>query len=298
MQQIEIEPSFSEGIIACCECGAPIAPNPLNMCLGCVRSRVDILEGIVKQIQLNSCRNCSRYLVPPNAWIYAQLESKELMSICLGRLKAATTQQKLRIIDASFIWTEPHSKRLKVKVTIQKEVFDKAILQQSFVAEFVIANQMCDDCHRHEAKSYWRACVQVRQRCDYKKTLFYLEQLLLKNGAHSKCSSIKPVLTGIDFYFPRQQEARKMVDFVTAVLPAKFQHSQQLVTHDVRNNFYDYKHTYCVDIVPIIKDSLICLPKHLGRQFSSIGQFVVCLRVTEVVTLINTQTLQLFELNS
>jgi len=33
-------------------------------------------------------------------------------------------------------------------------------------------------------------------------------------------------LTGIDFYFPRQQEARKMVDFVTAVLPAKFQHSQ------------------------------------------------------------------------
>jgi len=20
---------------------------------------------------------------------------------------------------------------------------------------------MCDDCHRHEAKSYWRACVQV-----------------------------------------------------------------------------------------------------------------------------------------
>jgi len=40
------------------------------------------------------------------------------------------------------------------------------------------------------------------------------------------------------------------------------------------------------------------LPKHLGRQFSSIGQFVVCLRVTEVVTLINTQTLQLFELNS
>jgi len=49
MQQIEIEPSFSEGIIACCECGAPIAPNPLNMCLGCVRSRVDILEGIVKQ---------------------------------------------------------------------------------------------------------------------------------------------------------------------------------------------------------------------------------------------------------
>lgn len=28
----------------------------------------------------------------------------------------------MRIIDASFIWTEPHSKRIKVKITVQQEV--------------------------------------------------------------------------------------------------------------------------------------------------------------------------------
>lgn len=29
---------------------------------------------------------------------------------------------KVRLVDAGFVWTEPHSKRLKVKLTIQKEV--------------------------------------------------------------------------------------------------------------------------------------------------------------------------------
>jgi NMD protein affecting ribosome stability and mRNA decay len=38
---------------------------------------------------------------------------------------------KVRLIDAGFVWTEPHSKRIKVKVTIQQEVFAGAILQQA-----------------------------------------------------------------------------------------------------------------------------------------------------------------------
>jgi hypothetical protein len=29
---------------------------------------------------------------------------------------------KVRLIDASFVWTEPHSKRIRVKLSIQKEV--------------------------------------------------------------------------------------------------------------------------------------------------------------------------------
>jgi nonsense-mediated mRNA decay protein 3 len=70
----------------------------------------------------------------------------------------------VRLIDAGFIWTEPHSKRVKVKLTVQKEVAPGAILQQTFVVEFTIFNQICDDCQRIEAKDYWKALVQVRQR--------------------------------------------------------------------------------------------------------------------------------------
>ena len=29
---------------------------------------------------------------------------------------------QVRLVDAGFVWTEPHSKRIKVKLTIQKEV--------------------------------------------------------------------------------------------------------------------------------------------------------------------------------
>jgi hypothetical protein len=39
----------TKGLVACCDCGGSIPPNPTNMCIGCVRSRVDITEGIPKQ---------------------------------------------------------------------------------------------------------------------------------------------------------------------------------------------------------------------------------------------------------
>ena len=33
-----------------------------------------------------------------------------------------------------------------------------------FVVEFVVHGQMCEECQRREAKDYWRAMVQVRQK--------------------------------------------------------------------------------------------------------------------------------------
>lgn len=71
----------------CCECGTPIEPNPVNLCVGCIRSKVDITEGIAKQSELYMCRFCDRYLQPPNTWLHANLESKELLTICLKKLK-------------------------------------------------------------------------------------------------------------------------------------------------------------------------------------------------------------------
>jgi len=44
------------------------------------------------------------------------------------------------------------------------QVLNGALLQQTFVVEFTVHSQMCDDCHRVEAKDYWRSCVQLRQK--------------------------------------------------------------------------------------------------------------------------------------
>jgi len=48
--------------------------------------------------------------------------------------------KRVKMIDAGFIWTEPHSRRLKVKITVQKDVAGGTLLQQTFVVEFVVTN--------------------------------------------------------------------------------------------------------------------------------------------------------------
>uniref|UniRef100_A0AC35THF2 60S ribosomal export protein NMD3 n=1 Tax=Rhabditophanes sp. KR3021 TaxID=114890 RepID=A0AC35THF2_9BILA len=296
MEELVATGESNQGLIACCECGTPIQPNAVNVCVACLRSRVDITESIPKTGQLYSCRFCERYFVPPSGWVHAKLESKELLSIALKRLKPA--MMKVRLTDACFIWTEPHSKRVKVKLTVQQEVYAGAILQQSCVVEFHQYNQMCDDCRKVEAKDFWRASVQVRQKVEFKKTLFYLEQLILKYKAHVQVSNIRPVPTGIDFYYAKESDARKLLDFLRSQLPIKSHYSQQLISHDTKCNTYDYKHTYCVEVAPVTKDALIMLSKSQAVQAGNMSQIVLCKRVSNSIQLIDPATLQWNEFNA
>jgi len=50
------------------------------------------------------------------------------MSTCLRKIPGLS---KVKLIDAIWIWTEPHSMRLHIKLTIQKEVMNGAVLQQA-----------------------------------------------------------------------------------------------------------------------------------------------------------------------
>ncbi|VDL81668.1 unnamed protein product [Nippostrongylus brasiliensis] len=292
----EFRAETTVGLIACCQCGLPIQPNAANMCSGCIRSKVDITEGIGRTATIYLCKFCDRYFVPPSGWMRAELESKELLSICLKKLKPQLL--KVRLTDACFVWTESHSKRIKVKLTIQKEVFSSTILQQTFVVEFSVHSQMCDDCRRAEAKDFWRACVQVRQKAEFKKTLFYLEQLLLKHKAHNQCTGVKPVPTGIDFFFAKLQDARKFVDFLVTVLPCRYHYAQELVSHDTKNNTYDYKHTFCVEIVHICRDNIVCMPKKVAQHLGNMSQIAICLRVSNVITLIDPSNLQMADIQA
>ena len=88
----------------------------MAMCEDCIRLNVDISEGIQREASVHYCSGCERYLQPPQHWISASLESKELMALCLRRLRGLS---KVRLVDASFIWTEPHSKRIKLKIKVQ-----------------------------------------------------------------------------------------------------------------------------------------------------------------------------------
>lgn len=287
--------SETMGKILCCDCGIPIQPNPSNTCVDCLRSRVDITDGIPKSGNLLMCKNCERFHTPPSAWTKAALESHELLAICLKRLKSALS--RVRLVDASFIWTEPHSKRIKVKITIQKEVDGGTFLQQTFVVEFTVHNHMCSDCHRVEAKDFWNSVVQVRQRTTHKKTFFYLEQIILKHKMHQTCTKISDNPNGLDFFYSSKQEARKFTDFLLNMLPCRYQTAQQLISHDVHNNTYNYKTTFSVEIPAVCKDDIVCLPKKVAQQLGNMGQLAICLRVTNCIHLIDFKTLQICEVN-
>uniref|UniRef100_A0A7N4NW00 60S ribosomal export protein NMD3 n=1 Tax=Sarcophilus harrisii TaxID=9305 RepID=A0A7N4NW00_SARHA len=295
MEYLKGPAASSPGCVLCCECGVPIPPNPANMCVACLRTQVDISEGIPKQVSINFCKQCERYLQPPGTWIQCALESRELLTLCLKKIKASLS--KVRLIEAGFVWTEPHSKRLKVKLTIQKEVLNGAILQQVFVVEYVVQPQMCDACHRVEAKDFWKAVVQVRQKTLHKKTFYYLEQLILKHRAHQNTLRIKEIHDGLDFYYAQKQHAQKMVDFLQCTVPCRSKSSQRLISHDIHSNTYNYKSTFSVEIVPICKDNVVCLSPKLAQSLGNMSQICVCIRVTSAIHLIDPNTLQIAEID-
>jgi nonsense-mediated mRNA decay protein 3 len=257
------------------------------MCLNCIRADVDITEGIPKQATVHFCKGCDRYLSPPNIWVVAELESRELLALLLKKLKGLA---KVRLIDAGFIWTEPHSKRIKVKLTIQKEVFASTILEQIFVIEFVVAGQYCEDCTRVDSQLTWKAVVQLRQKVLHKRTFIWLEQLILKHSVHRDTNNIKEYRDGLDFYYSNRNHAIKMVEFLQSVVPTKYKSSQELISSDIHAGTADFKFTYSVEIAPICKDDLVCLSKKTARTLSDIPQLVLCSRVNNMIQFVDPNT--------
>ncbi|KIY46195.1 NMD3-domain-containing protein [Fistulina hepatica ATCC 64428] len=275
--------------VLCADCGTPIVPNSANLCAPCLRNTVDITEGIPKQASVSFCRNCERFLSPPSTWTIARPESPELLSICLRKLKGLN---KVRLTEAHFIWTEPHSKRLRVSTTIQKEVLTNTILEQTFEIEYLVQYGQCPDCTKLAAKNTWKAVVQVRQKVAHKRTFLFLEQLILKHGAQKDTISVKEVRDGLDFFYSQRSHATKMIEFLNGVVPVHSKASEQLLSSDTHSNTANYKFTYSVEIVPICKDDLVCIPPKQARQLGNISPLTLCVRVGNSFQLLDPSTLQ------
>ncbi len=283
--------------ILCYNCGAPIdgTTSAGALCYDCVKLTVDITEGVQREAVLHICRDCDRWLQPPNQWIVAALESRELLALCLRKLRGLS---KLRVIDASFIWTEPHSRRIKVKITIQQEAFQGAILQQTFQVEYVVGYQQCPDCAKSYTANTWRAVVQVRQKVSHKRTFLYLEQLILKQGAHRDTLNIKETKDGLDFFYAQRNQAEKFVDFLSSVAPVRTKKSQELISQDVHSSTKSYKFTFSVELIPICKDDLVALPIKLAQSIGNITPLVLCYRIGTSVNVMDPNTLQTADISS
>ncbi|ODV63377.1 ribosome-binding protein NMD3 [Ascoidea rubescens DSM 1968] len=281
--------------VLCCNCGVPMdGSQGLVMCYDCIKSTADITQGIPREANIQFCRNCERFLQPPSQWIRAELESRQLLAICLRRLKGLN---KVRLIDASFIWTEPHSRRIRLKLTVQGEAMLNTIVQQSLEVEFIVIAVQCSDCARSYTTNTWRAAVQIRQKVPHKRTFLYLEQLILKHNAHVDTISIKENRDGLDFYYSQRNHATKMIDFLNSVAPIKSKKSEELVSQDIHSGSSTYKFSFSIEIVPICRDDLVVLPKKLAHSLGNISQFVICSKVTNTLQLLDPFTLQIADLS-
>ena len=242
------------------------------------------------QINLQWCPTCCRYLQPPKHWAVAPPESKELLALCLKRVRGLG---RVRLVDAGFIWTEPHSRRLKLKLTVQAEVLGGAVLQQTCGIDAVVEPHQCIDCTRAATNAAgWTACVQVRQHVGHKRTFLYLEQVILRTRADSACMAVRDVHGGLDFYFGGRAAATRFVEFVEGAVPARHRSDKQLVSHNIHTTTYRYKYTFSLEIAPICKDDLVCLPAKLATSLGGLGPICLVTRVTAGVTLTDPASLR------
>lgn len=216
------------------------------------------------------------------------------MAVCLRKIPGLS---KVKLIDAVWIWTEPHSLRLKIKITIQKEVINSAILQQAMIVEFTIRNQQCTSCQANFATGAWHAVVQVRQRVPHKRTFFFIEQLLLKHNAHSDSVNIVSFRDGMDFYFLEKNVALRFIDFLEGSIPMKVKYSRKLVSADHTSNIGNFKHNFICDVVPICKDDLVIIPKALANNLSDITNLLLVKNVGAGIHVVDPFTCEKQEIN-
>ncbi|PYH76997.1 nonsense-mediated mRNA decay protein 3 [Aspergillus uvarum CBS 121591] len=275
----------------CYECGAPLTGTTL--CTDCIKTSVDISAGIQRDAVIHYCRDCERWLSPPATWTVAAPESRELLALCLRKLKRLN---KVRVMDASFIWTEPHSRRIKLKLTVQDSLDNDALVQQSFEVTYSVLYLQCPDCKKSYTHNHWRASVQVRQAVMHKRTFLYLEQLILKHKAHNDTINIKEARNGVDFFFAQRNHAEAFVDFLHSVVPIEVTKSQTLISENIHTSKKSYKFSYSVKLVPVCKDDLVALPIKLARQIGNIAPLVLCQRVGTSITFLDPNTLQTADL--
>ena len=278
--------------IVCCICGASIEANSRGICSTCEKKNIDITNGITKTGIIHFCKNCNRYLRPP--WIKCEKESQDMMNLYLSKIKGLN---KIKIIDSSFIWTEPHSKLIKIKITIQKEI-DKVLASTSFIVEFKEEWIQCEDCAKTFTPHIWKSSVQIRQKVDHKRTFLYLEQLILKHKTYTKAISIKEQSEGVDFYFSNKSQGNSFSSFIQSCLPCKTKQSRQLISVDEKSNVAEYKDTTLIEIAPVCQDDLIILNEEQYKKLGGIGPILLCFKQANTLHFIDPISFEMKELDS
>jgi len=132
----------------------------------------------------------------------------------------------------------------------------------------------------------------------HKRTFLFLEQLILKHGAHRDTINIKEAKDGIDFFFAQRNQAVKFVDFLKSVVPISVKNSPELISEDIHTSTKSMKFSFSVEIVPICKDDLVALPIPLAKKIGNISPLTLCCRIGTSINLLDPSTLQTADISA
>ncbi|GAY47860.1 hypothetical protein CUMW_107500 [Citrus unshiu] len=142
--------------------------------------------------------------------------------------------------------------KIKLKLTVQKEVLEGVIVEQSDVV--MSRNITCVNLvpgFMQTGPDHWDAAVQL--------------ELIQKHDAPARATKIKKMDHGIEFFFSGRSHAVKFVEFVGEVVPAQSRHEKQLVSRGTKS------------------------PAH---NLGNLGPFVICTKVTNSIALLDPFTLR------
>ena len=281
--------------IPCCLCGVLIIPNAANQCSTCLAQECDLAGRLQRgpagahTIDVHQCRQCRRFQRTPKQFINAEPESPQLLSLCLKQIPAlnSSAPPKLHLVDAGFVWTEPHSMRFKVRLTV-RTTYNEVPVQQRVAVELHVKWQQCPDCNREFTSRTWMAVVQLRQKTDdSKRGLANLEMALRNAPAVRKhVLNIDAAKNGFDFYFISLQHAQAFTHFLGKLQPMRTKTSQKLISADTRNNAAHLKHHIVCDVIPFLRDDLVLIAKP-AKGTPLAGRLALVERVNSVLRLLD-----------
>ena len=283
--------SSTPSTISCCLCGAAVSTeHGQYMCARCLTNEVDLCEGLPRTRELIHCSGgCKKWCGNKQLlhWIPAQLESPELLSLCL-RSFVAPLKRRAKLVDGDFVWTEPHSRRVKVKITIEAAKGGAhGTLRQSVVVTFVVRSRMCPMCAKSSTGvGNWMAEVQLRQSGSaQQQTLHRLERDIARAKVHERAVELSVVKgMGIDFRFASARHAKDLVKFISSQCPVRVSRSTANGGSDnFRKSAKICKSIIKVDVCSICKGDLVILParcKLVGGMKFVADRLALCVRVS------------------
>ena len=274
--------------VRCCICGVQTDANESNKCLACLVPDIDLKKELLsssKEAEMPTiiqCRNCLKYQNRNKIWIHCDWESADLLQLCLKEVKAFRKNRSIKLIDASFVYTEPHSKRVKAKLVVQKEITadiessTPQFFRQTVILNFKIRFNMCGKCARESANETqnWEAVTQIRQhhRHASTKTLSWIEQKILNADAHVDAVGVRNVSsgTGLDIFWAKSRQAKHFLDFMKKNVPCRVSTTKTLISHDVKSNTHRYQYTHRIDVVPLSRYDLVWIDSKKSSLYGDI----------------------------